>query len=383
MTALRLSVLILLALACGALSAQDFKAYTAKVTGDSVRLRCGPSLAHPPIHVLTSDDRLTVVAEQDGWAIVRLPSSAPCWIATEFVTASGRAWIVTGNKVNLRASPDTRFFPVGQASKDQVLTAVIGEDGAPVAENEFVRVVPPAEATGAVSLEFIERIGDVVIERTEAPADSAAADTPARPLVRRADVKREPTPAELEDERKTFAELETLLDDELKKPAAEISLTRIRRMFEQFEELALSQDIREKAASYIRRIDATEKLISAENERLEQLAKERAAEMERIRAEAEKIGNEPPKVEEPKGPVEYISIGTVGSHGRSARTPASHRLFDDSGKVVMDLRWDKGDLSRFMGSRVGVVGEIKEYEGWPHPVIIITRIDVIDDGEDK
>jgi hypothetical protein len=44
---------------------------------------------------------------------------------------------------------------------------------------------------------------------------------------------------------------------------------------------------------------------------------------------------------------------------------------------------DKGDLSKYMGSRVGVVGEIKEYAGWPQKVIVITRIDVIDTGEEK
>lgn len=387
MTALRFFTVLLVAAVCGALSAQDFTAYTASVSGDSVRLRSGPSLAHPPIHVLAEGDTLTVVAEQDGWAIVRLPSSAPCWLAVEFVEAAGGTWIVTGDKVNLRVSADTRYFPVGQAEKGQVLTAVNGEDGKPLIENEFVRVVPPAQATGAVSLDFVQRAGDATVESTpETPQTEPAAkpeQEPAKPLIRRSSIKRDATEAELEDERKTFAELERLLDDELKKPAAEISLTSIRNMFEQFEELAVSEKIRDDATGYIRKIDATVKLIESEKARLDKIAAERAEEIARIRAEAEKIGKEEPKEEVDTGPVEYIQVGVVGSHGQSARTPASHRLFDDKGKVVIDLRWDKGDLTRYMGSRVGVVGEIKEYDGWPNPVIIITRIDVIDDGEDK
>jgi len=75
--------------------------------------------------------------------------------------------------------------------------------------------------------------------------------------------------------------------------------------------------------------------------------------------------------------------GTVGSTGKTAKTPASHRLVDENGKVLFDLRWDKGDLSKLSGSKVGIVGTIKSYEGWPHKVIVIERIDVLDDSEEK
>lgn len=360
--------------------AQDTTVYTAQVTGESVRLRSGPSLAHPPVHVLAKGEALTVVAEQDGWAVVRLPAAAPCWLSADFVKANENTYVVTADKVNLRVTPDTKYFSVGQVDKDVVLTAVLGEDGKPLAENGFVRVVPPATALGAVSLEFIER---AKVEPKAAPnADGQVAkpEEP-KPLVKKEQVKREPTAKELEDERKTFAELEKLLSDELKKPAADISLSYIRKMFEQFVELALDKEVAAKSQAYIEKIDATEKLIAAEKARLEKEAAERAAEIERIKKEAEKIGQQPK--EEPKGPVEYIAIGTVGSHGKTAKTPASHRLFDENGKALVDLRWDGGDLSKLMGSRVGIVGEVKEYKGWANKVIVIKRVDVLEDGEEK
>ncbi len=393
MTSLRISICLLLAALAAPIFAQDFSPYVAEVTGDSVRLRSGPSLAHPPVHVLAQGDKLTVVAEQDGWAVVRLPADAPCWIAADFVQASGKSWVVTGNKVNLRVTADTKYFAVGQADTKSVLTAVCDEAGTPVVENGFARVVPPAQATGAVSVEFIKRTGDAVPAVEAAHAEVPVADVkaeqkvepkaePVTPLVKKSDVRREPTAKELEDERKTLAEIQRLLDDELKKPAEQIKLTSIRKMFEQFEAIALSPELRAKADEFILKIDATVKLIDAEKARLDAEAAKNAAEIERIRKEAEKIGAEPVE-EPPKGPVEYIAIGTVGSHGKTARTPASHRLFDENGNIVIDLRMDKGDLSKYMGSRVGVVGEIKEYVGWPQKVILITRIDVIDDGEDK
>ncbi|MCC7508637.1 MAG: hypothetical protein IT464_04635 [Planctomycetes bacterium] len=380
MTLARMSICLLIALAAP-LCAQDVTTYTAKVKGDSVRLRSGPSLAHPPVHVLTEGDTLTVVSEQDGWAIVQLPAAAPCWLSADFVALSGKTYIVNANKVNLRVTADTKFFSVGQVEKDQMLTPVFGEDGKAIAENGFVRVVPPPQATGAVNLEFIDKTADT--PKAEAPKTEQAAkpEEPVKPLVKKEDVKREPTAAELEDEKKTFAELEKLLTDELKKPAAEIRLANIRKMFEQFEELALDKDISARAKTYIAKIDATEKLVAAEKARLEKEAAERAAELERLRVEAEKIGEKPK--ETPKGPVEYIAIGTVGSHGKTAKTPASHRLFDENGKILLDLRWDDGDLSKLMGSRVGIVGEVKEYKGWPHKVIVIKRVDVLEEGEEK
>ncbi|MBX3459530.1 MAG: hypothetical protein KF696_06095 [Planctomycetes bacterium] len=371
--------LLLAALALPAL-AQDFTAYTAHVTGESVRLRSGPSLAHPPVHVMAKGEALTVVAEQDGWAIVRLPAAAPCWLSADFVKSNANTYVVTADKVNLRVTPDTKYFSVGQVDKDAVLKAVMGEDGKPATENGFVRVVPPASALGAVSLEFIER-AKVEAKAEPKPEGEVAKPEEPKPLVKKEQVKRDPTAKELEDERKTFTELERLLNDELKKPAADISLAYIRKMFEQFVELALDKEVSAKSQAYIEKIDATEKLILAEKERLEKEAAARAAEIERIKKEAEQIGEKPK--EEPKGPVEYIAIGTVGSHGKTAKTPASHRLFDESGKTLVDLRWDGGDLSKLMGSRVGIVGEVKEYKGWPHKVIVIKRIDVLEEGEEK
>jgi uncharacterized protein YgiM (DUF1202 family) len=382
---LRISIL-LLALVAAPLCAQDFSAYVAKVKGDSVRLRSGPSMAHPPVHVLAQGDELTVVAEQDGWAVVRLPAAAPCWLAAEFVKASGNTWIVTGDKVNLRVTSDTKYFAVGQSEKNEVLTAVLAEDGKAISENGFVRVVPPSKATGAVSLELVEKVRAAEAEVKSAPVvdpkPAPKVEKPAEPLIKRNEVRREPTPKELEDEKKTFAGLEQLLTDELKKPAADVNLTDIRKMFQQFEALALSQDVRAKASDYIRKIDATVNLIAEEKARLDKEAADRSAEVERIRKEAEKIGAEPKK-EQPKGPVTYVAIGTVGSHGKTAKTPASHRLFDEAGNTLLDLRWDEGELAKYMGSKVGVVGEVKEYKGWPNKVIVITRIDVIDEGEDK
>ncbi|MCA8914893.1 MAG: hypothetical protein KDB90_05735 [Planctomycetes bacterium] len=392
-----LSLLLLAAFAIPMLAQDSFTPYIAKVKGDSVRLRSGCSLAHPPAAVMNEGDELTVVGEKDGWAVVQLPAEAPCWISADFVKATddGKAWSVTGDKVNLRVSADTKYFPVGQAEKGAQLTAVMdGSTGKPMAENGYVRIVPPSNAHGGIAKELIEKVKNVAPEKIAdskpVEAKEPAAKEPGSIIPKAEDKpiketlvetpKHEPTKAELEDEQKTFLELERLLEDELKKPAAEVNLTDIRKMFEQFTEFSLDKKIGDKAKGYIEKIDATVKLIETEKARLAKQEADRKAEIERIHKEATEKPAEP---EQPKGPVEYLVTGTVGSTGKSAKTPASHRLFDENGKVLYDLRWDKGDLSKLMGSNVGIVGTVKQYDGWPNKVIVIERVDVIDDGGDK
>lgn len=373
--------LLTLCLLAAPMSAQEaFKPWIAKVTGDSVRLRSGPSLAHPPMHVLAKGDELTVVGQKDTFAIVRLPAAAPCWVAAEFVKLAddNASYTVTGENVNLRSTADTRFYSIGQVDKGATLKVVMdGQTGKPAAENGFVKVSPPKQATGAVASEFLEKVGDAPAEVEAAPAPAPAEPAPAPKAEK---PKREPTPAELEDERKAFVALEKMLRDELQKPSLEVDLTGIRKLFQQFKEHSLDPQVSEKAAGHIDRIDSTVKLIEAEKARIAEEAAKRQAELDRMRDEALNKGE---VKEAPKGPVEYLVKGTIGSTGKNAKTPASHRLFDAEGNVLYDLRWDKGDLGKLMGSNVGIVGTVKQYDGWPYKVLVIERIDVLAAEEDK
>jgi uncharacterized protein YgiM (DUF1202 family) len=375
--------LLLIAALAMPLLAQDFTPYIAKVTGDSVRVRSGASLAHPPVCVMKDGDEVTVLAEIEGWATIRLPADAPCWISADFVQASsdGKTWSVTGDKVNLRVSPDTKYFPVGQAEKESTLTAVIdGQTGKAAEKDGYVQVVPPASAHGAIAIEFVTKLKNVAPEKAdEAPRPDEAPKTD-NPAGAEAEVKRDPSKEEIEDERKTFKELVTMLEDEIKKPAADVNLAGIRKMFEQFKEFSLEKTTSEEAGRYIEKIDLTLKVIESEKARIAKDDADRKAEMDRIAKEATE---KPVEREQPKGPVEYLVTGTVGATGKTAKTPASHRLFDDEGKVLYDLRWDKGDLSKLMGSKVGIVGTVKKYDGWTNEVIVIERIDVLEEDEDK
>lgn len=384
---------------------QTEKPWLGRVKGDGVRLRSGAGVNHAPIHVLDKGDELVVVGTKEGWMQVRLPKGAACWVASELVVAAadGKSYTVKGDRVNLRGSPDTNSFPIGQVGKGKQLAACMdGQTGQAVVSEKYVRVIPPEEATAYVSGEFIEKVRDIAPEKlvnpqpapeerkvdpnatvekpSEGPKSDAVADGHAPKAEEKpAPAKRQPTKEELDDERKTFDELRIMLRDELRKPAAEVNLTNLRKMFEQYAEFALDEKLQAEAKALIEKIDATVKLLEAEKKRLADEQAKRAAELERIKKEA--LEKKEPK--EDLGPANYIAKGTVGSTGNLAKTPASHRMFDENGKVLYDLRWDKGDLAKYWGKFVGVTGEIKEYEGWPYKVIVIKRIDVLIEDDDK
>jgi hypothetical protein len=395
--------------------AADFKPYAGKVKGESVRLRTGAGTNHPPIYVFEKDEEVVVVGVKDNWAEVRLPKNAPCWIAAEFVTiaADGKSYTVKGERVNLRGSADTTSFPIGQVRKGATLAAVIdGQSGKAMATETYVRVIAPAEAHGFVAADFVEKVRDIAPEKlpaeTKAPAPDAepakkeerkvdpkavvekpgsgetakpdvqgGSVVPPKETEKQPEAKRAPTKEELADEAATFAELRNLLRDELKKPAAQVKLASLRKMFEQYAEFALDEKLRAEAKTIIGKIDAADKLIEAEKKRLAEEQAKRDAEVERIKKEA--LEKKP--VEE--GPVTWLAEGTVGATGKLAKTPASHRLFGDDDKVLYDLRWDKGDLSQYAGKYVRVSGEIKQYDGWPNKVVVITKIEILIEDEDK
>ena len=134
--------------------------YTGAVSGDSVRLRTGPSTGHAIAGVVTKADELIVLEEKDGWLKIRMPASEQCWISKQFVTLEGDQAKVTAKNVNLRIRPNTNNVPVGQVSTS-TLTAV----------TEKGSVVPAGESSGrsngrvkGVGLADNQRVGILAAE---------------------------------------------------------------------------------------------------------------------------------------------------------------------------------------------------------------------------
>ena len=373
--------------AAAVVSAQDAKTQEAKVTfpysgevsGSSVRLRGGPSTQYSTIQVMHQGDKLEVVGSSSGWLEVYLPKTTACWISSKFIKlGEGDKASVTGKKINIRVSPDTKHYPVGQVSESEI-TVVQGEDGKAVTKNGYTKISPPSEARGWISADFIKEVSIEVKEQPTKEGDSGSEEpvktTGPDPVVdKKPDGDQE---SEVDDaEGDAFKELDKLFLDELAKSSEERDLTKIAQLYSQYAEFATDVEVREKAKRRVELLKKTDDKIRKMLEKAKKEAKD--AESDAAKAEAERKKKMEALNNEGKDEnVTYIAIGKVAIHGKEAKTPASHALVDDSGDVIYYVRWEAGDLKPMLDKYVGLTGKTKEYEGWDKPVIIIERCDEI------
>jgi SH3-like domain-containing protein len=356
--------------------------FYAEVSGDSVRLRSGPSEKHQTMKVMAKGEKLTVTGERDGWLSVHLPADVGVWVADSFIADLGNNnGMVKGKAVNLRMSPNTNYLPVGQVS-DKSVKLVTGKDGKAVKENGFTKIAAPDEAMGWVFAGLLKEVAGTPADASaEAHADKAQPSPAASgPEVSGATAKSDPNSTaaqKLADEARAFRELDRLFLEEMAKPSAERKLGELKGLYRQYSDSAESPEIRKIAKSRVDGIEAAEKKITetaAEAEKRIREARERAAkdEAERLkRIEAEKKSALDKPVEAPN----YIATGFIADHGRETRMPASHALTDENGKVLYYLRWDTGDLASLFAKKVSVSGTSQEFDGWDKPVIIVKRCD--------
>ncbi|MCA8939720.1 MAG: SH3 domain-containing protein [Planctomycetes bacterium] len=344
--------------------------YTGAVSGDSVRLRTGPSTGHAIAGVVTKADELIVLEEKDGWLKIRMPASEQCWISKQFVTLEGDQAKVTAKNVNLRIRPNTNNVPVGQVSTS-TLTAVT-EKGSVVEKDGYVRVVPPAEATLWIASQFVS---------FKAAASTASKnDTPiaAKSEPKRALTEEEKAAKELEEEREVFKQLELEVAARLERKGDK-ELAEMRVLMEQFSETTTQDTIRESAKTWVKKIDALDKALAdaakteaarkAAAERAEKIRAERDAERKKVLDEVRALLKKP----EAKAADTWLAKGFVADHNRKATIPASHQLVDANGNVLYYIRWDGGDLKGLWDKHVAISGTIKTYAGWEKPVIIISN----------
>ncbi len=360
---------------------------TVRVTGTSVRLRSDSNLQSHVVKVLTVGDLLRATGSKDGWICVQLPVDAPCWISASFVADLGNGnGMVRGNRVNLRISPNTTHYPVGQVS-NKAVRLVLDESGKPRRIGDWIQIIPPTEATAWIHGEFIELAPDQPKPESPTVAVPAAGATNPAPAGEDAPVV-EVTPEQaaaeralrLAEEARAFRELDKLFLEELAKPAEKRDFAEMKLLYNQYAEAAEDAAIRSRATERARLIEETERKITGMIEDTERRAKEareaaEKAEAERIaRIEAERqrmSGSRPAEA------VSWLSTGFVADHGKDARIPASHALCDADGKVIYYIRWDTGDLDTLWQKSVRIAGTAREVAGWDKPVVVITRIEAV------
>lgn len=131
--------------------------FIGKIKIDNVNIRAGGNQNFEILAKANSDDLVEVAEESYGWYKIKLPQSAGCYVAADFIEKNQARGISKASNLNIRAKPDKEASIIGQLKKgDEVL--IVGEDAA-----GWYQIKPPENCFGWVRLDLVKyysSIGD-------------------------------------------------------------------------------------------------------------------------------------------------------------------------------------------------------------------------------
>jgi hypothetical protein len=130
---------------------QTFEQFTGKITGNKVRLRAQANLESPIIQQFNKDDIVLVVGEKDNfWAIIP-PKEIKGFIYRSYVIDNK----VEANKVNIRLSPNTEAFVIGQLQeKDELNDAKVLSQN-----NKWMEINLPKHISFYIAKDYVVKAG--------------------------------------------------------------------------------------------------------------------------------------------------------------------------------------------------------------------------------
>jgi len=125
----------------------------ADVTTDRVNLRTGPSKDYRILRQLEPNEKIVLVEENGDWFGARVPAGFTGYVLNHLLDlTSDHEGVVKEDRVNLRPTPSTQYFPAGQLLKGETVL-VVGQEG------DWLRVVAPARMHAYVSKEYVRVLG--------------------------------------------------------------------------------------------------------------------------------------------------------------------------------------------------------------------------------
>lgn len=145
---------------CGLAAAEEatqsaFEPYIGEVMTETLNVRSGPSTNYYVVTRIHRGGHVRVVGEESGWLAVVPPKGCFSLIAAEYVDrGDGVSGVVNGDKVRVRAGSDLspHNYAVQVKLNRGALVKVLGE-----ADEQYLKIEPPAKTTLWVSDEFIRR----------------------------------------------------------------------------------------------------------------------------------------------------------------------------------------------------------------------------------
>ena len=134
--------------AAQAVAADATPPFEAQVTRKEANVRAGSSIGSEALATLSRGSHVSVISEHAGWYRIRLPQSARCYVAAQYVNAGG---LLTGNHINVRAGAGRQFSILGQLRRGDHVR-VLEQQG------EWARVEPPPALSGWIRADLVAPI---------------------------------------------------------------------------------------------------------------------------------------------------------------------------------------------------------------------------------
>lgn len=127
-----------------------FKAFTAKVSGNSVRMRLQADIESQIIQEAQKGELITVIGQHGDFYAVAPPTEIKAYVFRSFILDN----IVEGNRVNVRLSPDLNAHIIGHLNAgDKILGTLCPEN------NKWYKIDPPENTRFYIAKEFLEYAG--------------------------------------------------------------------------------------------------------------------------------------------------------------------------------------------------------------------------------
>ncbi|MDD3344986.1 MAG: SH3 domain-containing protein [Candidatus Omnitrophica bacterium] len=140
----------------GTALAEDFTVFTGQINAERVNVRADATVGSPVACVLDKGDLVEVLSEAHGWYKIRMPKKADSYIKKELVEcidktpgecSSGK---VTGNRVNVRVSPNLSSWIAGKVDKATAVN-IRGE------ENGWYKIEPVYQSYAWINNRFVDK----------------------------------------------------------------------------------------------------------------------------------------------------------------------------------------------------------------------------------
>lgn len=129
---------------------QKFHAFTGKITGNKVRLRCGSDLDSHIIKQLNKNELVLVAKDADDFWGVKPPSKIKAYVFRSYILDN----TVEANRVNLRLAPNVDAPIIGQLhAGDKIQGSVCSDD------HKWLEIAPPDNVYFYIAKEYVTYAG--------------------------------------------------------------------------------------------------------------------------------------------------------------------------------------------------------------------------------